>query len=252
VESIRGRASGGAISADSTRLAIGTTGGQGVLMWNTKSWNREPSPVTQVPDYVDAVALSHDGNWLAFTTSKPSKEVEWVLWNVASQKESQRHVVPGSGMIRAIEFVPDDELLFATGGNDGVVRHWRGTQAEPVSRTFHVGQPICAVASRPAGHLLAIGAGKRFALWDSERNVRTFVKDQLPVQVDDVAFTPNGQHACVAAGAFVEIFDADTGRAVDTLTGFGARVLSMAHTPDGAALYAVSANGKLTLWRVAR
>ncbi len=251
VEEIQGRASSFAISSDSTRLAVGTTGGQGVLLWDTNNWSIKWSTAAAVPDNVEAVALSPDGHWLAYTVAKSSKNGEWVLWNVSEQKELQRRVVNGSGNLRAIEFVPDDDLLVATGSSDSVVRFWKGTQAEPVSRTFHAGQPIYAIASRPEGHLLAIGAGKRFALWDSQRNVRTFVKDQLPVQVDDVAFSPNGRLIAVSSGALVEIIDADTGRPVESLTGFGARVLSMAYTPDGSELFTVSANGKLRLWRLA-
>ncbi len=251
VEGIQGRASSVAISADSTRLAVGTTSGQGVLLWDTNSWNVKWSTAAPVADNVEAVSLSPDGDWLAYTAAKSSTDGEWVLWNVAEQKQRQRYVVNGSGNLHAIEFVPDDDLLFATGSNDGRVRHWRGTQAEPTSRTFHAGQPIYAVASSPVGHLLAIGSGKRFALWDFERDVRTFVKDQLPVQVNDVAFLPNGRHVAVSSGALVEIIDASTGQPIETLTGFGARVLSMAYTPDGSKLFTVSANGKLRLCRLA-
>lgn len=195
--------------------------------------------------------MSPDGHWLAFTVANSSKDGEWALWHVPEQKEIQRCVVSGSGNLRAIEFIPDDDLLVATGGNDGIVRYWKGTQAEPISQTFNAGQPIYALASRPGGHLLAIGAGKRFALWDSQRNVRTFVTDQLPVQVDDVVFSPNGRHAAVSSGALVKVIDADTGQPVETLTGFGARVLSMAYTPGGSELFTASANGKLRLWRLA-
>ncbi|MBI5759552.1 MAG: protein kinase [Planctomycetales bacterium] len=251
VEPVNGRASSGAISSDSTRLAVGTTGGQGVLLWNTKSWSREPSAVAQVANDVESVALSHDGRWLAFSTATSSKDGMWVLWNVAEQKESQRHVVKGSGNMRAVEFAPGDDLLVVTGGSDGIVRHWRGTQAELSLQTFNTGQAIHAIACQPGGHLQATGYGKHFSLWDYQRNVRTFLTTQLPVQVDDVAFSPDGQRACVTSGALVEIMDADTGRTVDRLTGFGARVLSVAHTPNGEELFTASANGKLKLWSLA-
>lgn len=249
-ESVRGRASSAAISADSTRLAVGTTGGQGVLLWDTASWRREPSVVPPTPDYVEAVALSADGRWLAYSTTKSAKDGEWVLWNLAERKESRRQNVPGSGMLRLIEFAPDDDLLVVTGSNDGIVRHWTGTQAEPAAQTFDAGQPITAMSYRPAGHLHAIGAGKWFALWDSQRNVRTFVTDPLPVHVWDVAFSPNGQQVCVASGALIQILDADTGREIERLTGFGARALSMAYTPGGEMLFTASADGKLKLWRL--
>ncbi len=251
-QSLRGRASGGAISADNSRLAVGTTGGLGVVLWDTQTWTRRPPIAAQAPYYVDAVALSHNGQWLAFTTSKNAKDCELVLWDVATQQERQRHIVKGSGMIRAIEFAPDDDLRIVTGGNDGLARHWRGTQAELMPITFATGQPIHALACRPGGHLQATGTGKSFSLWDYQRNVRTFVTSQFSVQVDDVAFSPNGEWACVSSGATVEIFDADTGRSIDRLTNFGARVLSMVFTPDGEGLYTASANGKLKLCRVAR
>lgn len=250
VEEISGRATSAAISADSTRLAIGTTGGQGVLLWDTRAWDIKDSAVSSAPENVESVALSPDGKWLAYTTAKSSQDGEWVLWDIAAQKEQQRRVVSGSGNLRAIEFSPSDDLLIAAGGRDGFVRHWRGTQAEPVTQTLNVGQPIFAIAFQPGGHLQATGFGKEFSLWDNQRNVQTFVRRELPVQVDDVAFSPNGQFVCVSSGAMVEIFDAETGRVVETLTGFGGRVLSMAFTPDGTELFAASANGRLTIWQL--
>lgn len=249
-EEISGRATSAAISADSTRLAIGTTGGQGVLLWDTRLWSIKDSAMPSAPDDVESVALSPDGHWLAYTTAKSSKDGEWVLWDIAAHQEQQRRVVSGAGNMRAIEFAPGDDLLVVTGGRDGIIRHWRGSQADPVPQTFNAGQPIYAVAFRPDAHLQATGYGKWFSLWDYQRNVRTFVRSELPVQVDDVAFSPNGQYACVSSGAMVEIFDSETGRVVETLTGFGGRVLSMAFTPDGTELFAACANGKLTVWQL--
>lgn len=249
-EEISGRATSAAISANSTRLAIGTTGGQGVLLWDTRSWDIKDSAVSSTSDRVESVALSPDGKWLAYTTMKSSQDGEWVLWDIAAQKEQQRRVVSGSGNLRAIEFASNDDLLVATGGRDGFVRHWRGTQAELVPQTFNVGQPVYAIAFQPGGNLQATGFGKEFSLWDNQRNVQTFVRRELPVLVDDVAFSPDGQFACVSSGAMVEIFDAETGRVVETLTGFGGRVLSMAFTPDGTELFAASASGRLTVWQL--
>lgn len=249
-EEVSGRATSAAISADSTRLAIGTTGGHGVLLWDTRSWDIKNSALPSAPENLESVALSPDGRWLAYTTAKSSKDGEWVLWDVAAQKEQQRRVVSGAENIRAIEFAPSDDLLVATGGRDGFVRSWRGVQAEPVPQTLNVGQPIYAIAFQPGGHLQATGFGKDFSLWDHQRNVQTFVRRELPVQVDDVAFSPNGQYVCVSSGAMVEILDSETGRVVETLTGFGGRVLSMAFTPDGTELFAACANGKLTVWQL--
>ncbi len=249
-EEVSGRATSAAISTDSTRLVIGTTGGQGVLLWDTRSWDIKDSAVPSASEDVESVALSPDGHWLAYSTAKFSEDGEWVLWDIAAQKEQQRRVVSGAGKIRAIEFAPSNDLLVATGGRDGFVRRWRGTQAEPVTQTLDVGQPVYAIAFQPGGHLQATGFGKEFSLWDNQRNLQTFVRRELPVQVDDVAFSPNGQFTCVSSGAMVEVFDAETGRVVETLTGFGGRVLSMAFTPDGTELFAASANGRLTVWQL--
>ncbi|MDB5336608.1 MAG: protein kinase [Planctomycetaceae bacterium] len=250
-QSLPGRASGGAISADSRRLAVGTTGGRGVLLWDTKTWTPLPSAMSQAP-YVNALALSDNGQWLAFATSKNSKDCEWILWDLDAQHQAERRVVKESGAISTIEFAPGQELLVVTGGQDGLVRHWRGTQAELLPRTFAAGQPILAAAFRPGGHLQATGAGKSFSLWDYQRNVRIFVTKQLAVQVDDVAFSPDGEKAYFAAGPSVEIVDSDTGSKIDRLTCFSTRVLSMALTPDGAGLFTASTDGKLKFCRVAR
>ncbi len=257
-ESIVGRATCGAISASGRRLVVGTAGGAGVLQWNAKTWQREKvAEVSNVGD-VDAVALSEDGRWMAFSVTNATQDVPtankdgaWILWHLVPQKLTKRSTVKGSGRFRAITFAPDKELFVVTGSDDGYVRRWKGLQAEQAARPYVTGQRVHSLDCRGEGDLQATGYGSWVSLWDYRRNIRTYVWNQQSEPIATVAFSPDGRQLSFASGSMVRIVDADSHGTVETLEGFGGSVLSLAYVPDGTRLFTASSDGKLKLFQLA-
>lgn len=255
-ESINGRVTCGAISASGRRFVVGTAGGQGVLQWNALTWQRDK--VAEVPDGsdVDAVAISEDGRWLAFSTMSPkdsptaTKDGAWILWHLVPQKLMKRSVVKGSGRFRAIAFAPDKELFVVTGSDDGYVRRWKGLQAEQTARPYSTGQRVHALDCQLDGDLQVTGYGSWVSLFDYQRNIRTYVWNQQKEPIAAVAFSPDGRQMCFASGTTVQIVESDSHRTVETLKDFGGSVLSLAYVPDGTRLFTASSDGKLKLWQL--
>lgn len=247
-EPLAARVTGAAISHDSRRLAVGGTRGQGVVLWNTKTWERESTATTSEGGDVDAVALSDDGRWLAFTTSTAAEEGAWVLWDLAAQKPLRRSTAAKSRRMRAIGFAPEDELLVMTGSDDGYVRSWAGLSAKPNPRPFRIGTGVATMAFSPERGLFAVGAAKYFALWNYTRDRRDHAVASQIGDIRCVAFSPTGKQVCWAAGLSLQCIDVDDKLPVATLRGFRGKVLSFAYTPDSTRVFSASDDGQLMLW----
>ncbi|NQV25163.1 MAG: protein kinase [Rhodopirellula sp.] len=251
-ERMEGRATVAAISFDSRRLAVGGDRGPGVQLWNTTTWQREPlARLTEddgIERDVEAMALSDDGRWLATTLSTIAGNGEWLLWNLADRKVAQRLVVANSGRQRAIAFAPDDDLLVVTGGDDGYMRFWAGSPVAQSPRPFRTGNIVKSLAFRREGNLLAVATGKAFALWNYRREIRTYASPLQLEVVSGVTFSPDGRHACFAAGSKLVIIDAESHHPVQTLASFDGSVISVAYVPDGSQLFTASDDGRLNLW----
>jgi hypothetical protein len=64
-----------------------------------------------------------------------------------------------------------------------------------------------------------------------------------------VVFSPNGRFtASVADGGTVQVREAESGRALHTLSGFGGRVTSLEFSPDSRRILSLSGDGTVTIW----
>jgi WD40 repeat protein len=204
---------------------------------------------------IDAIALSDDGRWMAFTLSNATNDStaatsdgEWVLWHLVPQKLAQRIVVKDSGRLRAIGFAAADGWPVVTGSDDGRLRLWAERSAGRESKQFRVTVPVESIALPPEPGLVAVGAGKYFAIWNYPSAQRDFATMSQTGDVTSVAFSPTGQHVCWAGGPSVQCLEVESKRPVATLTGFKYPVLSLAYTPDATRLFTATADGKLQLW----
>lgn len=258
-EELTGRATSAAISFDSRRLAVGCTLGIGVVLWDTRTWQREPAvvPRDSGPADVDAVALSDDGHWLAFTTSKNNiDDGAWWLWDLSSdtrsfESQTRRSSPPKSGRLRVIGFAPEDDLSVMTGGSDGDLRLWSNLASDSEPRRYHAGTSVSALSFSPTQRQMAVGAGKYFSLWSYLRDKRDFATPAMTGDITSVVYSPTGEHVCWATGRLVQCLDVKTQKPVATLSGFGGRVLSIAYLPDKTRMFVASDDDKLTLlWMI--
>jgi WD40 repeat protein len=110
-------------------------------------------------EFFDGVAFSADGTRLAVL----GHQTLW-LWEMPSGRLVARR--PGKKNYTGLSFSPDGRLL-ATSGNDGTVRFWDGSTADPI-RAFdwEIGK-VLSVAFAPDGMRAAAGGSLgNIVVWD--------------------------------------------------------------------------------------
>jgi WD40 repeat protein len=72
-------------------------------------------------------------------------------------------------------------------------------------------------------------------------------------EVNGVAFSPDSKRIVSAGFGFdrtVKVWDAETGRRIDSFKGHTKRVLCVAYSPDGERIVSGSNDGTLRVWKV--
>ncbi len=249
---LTGRATSAAISSDSRRLAVGAMNGEGVHLWNTTTWQREQAAELSESGDVDAVALSHDGRWLAYTTRTGENDGSWVLWDLTEQQQKQLSKVVNSGRLQAIAFAPEGELLIRTGSQDGTMRLFSGLSGEQKPKQNRTGAAVAAMTFSPDQSLVAAGTGRYFGIWSCLENRREHAFASQTGDVNCIAFSPTGSEVCWAAGSSVQCVDVKSGHSVATLHDVGSHVISLACLPDAKGILTACGDGKLVLWWMSR
>lgn len=174
------------------------------------------------PNTPRALAISHDGRWLA--SGDVARRL--IVWELASARQLWAISVDGTG-ISALSFSPDDSHL-AVGGYDGSTRIVEVDSARVVARIQGrlPNNEVKSLAYRGAAVLLAHHAG-RLEQWSTATWTRTAeTRLSLPGPPPRWSrFTPSGRHLLVSH---------DSGRPADRRS----RVLD---TTDGALLAEISA-----------
>ncbi len=138
------------------------------------------------------------------------------LWDTGTGRE-QAHVAAHRGTLLGMAFSPDGSLL-ATAGNDGLVRLWDGRTGAPVRNL--------------EGHLLQ----------------KAGVNDTF-TGVDAVAFSPDGARiASAGVDGTLRIWDAATGKALETLRGHDQEVMAVAFAGKGRFLVSGGRDHTVRLW----
>jgi RNA polymerase sigma factor (sigma-70 family) len=190
---------------------------------------------------IDAIALSPDGNTLAFASWAPK------LWDVKTRGEKGTpRALPSAHewQVTALAFSPDGKTL-ASGSMDRTVKLW--DWATRKEQTTLRGHTLCvyAVAFSPDGKFLASGGGASAAAVDREYR-RSFA--EIPQDPDW-----SMEHV------ELKVWDLATGKERTLAQGDPGRITSVAFSPDGktlaAGVHILACNdpweGSLRLWDVA-
>ncbi len=240
-----------------------------VRLWEVES-GRELRTLKGHKGLVGAVAFSDDGAWLltggddgqALTRPKHSTAR---IWDTKTGRELRRYRVDRA-YITAVALAPGREL-FATGGDDGIVRLWQPSKQKPLAELTGHSRPIRTLDFSDDGHLLlSAGDDGTARLWDVEQ--RSEILRLSANEGGEQSFVANSAGEAVQAGGFgsamfapgdatiltagvdttVRLWDTATGREVLRLLGHRSLVSSAFMSPDERWIGSASEDGTVRIW----
>jgi WD40 repeat protein/serine/threonine protein kinase len=213
-------------------------------------------------DAVHSVVFSRDGTKLL--TASHDRTVQ--LWDVGTGKEI-RSFIGHTWWVWSAAFSPDESQV-VTASQDGTAIIWHAESGERRGQFFGHKGPVFSTAFSPDGQRVATGGqDKRVLLWrpadvhkfDLARAARGAELDPVRFQafeghggaVRSVGFSADGK--MIVSGSHdntVKVWDADSGRAVNTLRGHDSWVRSCAFSPDARTVVSASHDRRANLWNV--
>jgi WD40 repeat protein len=226
-----------AFSPDGRTLASAGDDGA-VKLWEVKT-GRERQQVLKAPVPVIAVAFSPDGTLLA--AGLDDGTVRW--WDLPSGRE--RPALPAhTRRIEFITFSPDNRTL-ATCAD--VARLWDVATGK-LQQTLVTGSyKVTCVRFDHHGGLVAT-AGTSVHLWERVTGRRLLATVAGGTGGESVAFSPDDRVMAIAGDGMVHLWDLQSQRIVDQLTGHAGRVWCVAFSPDGHMLATAGKDGSVRLW----
>jgi WD40 repeat protein len=215
---------------------------------------KECAGVKGHPLVTDRVALSPDGKLLA-TGGKTGRDVQVIVWEVASGKEVATFAFP-SHSVEALTFSPDSRLVAAAVADLAVV--WDvATRKQEFTHKGYIG-PISVLAFSGDGKKLGAYGGGQVRLWDvtSGKELSAF---ERPIDRGGAAFSGDLRTLACPNIQEIDLWDVDAGKLRETLPERPGQVACVAFDPDGKTLAVATApygrskarTGDLRLWDVA-
>lgn len=196
----------------------------------------------QLSDYITAIAWSSVGNTLAVTSGAG----EVLLLN----NDSDLLLQDANGLsIDDIAFSADGQWL-AAGGQAGQINLWpmtieMATEKAPALKTLTGDSAwIDRLQWHPHHNLLAFNRGKTVQIWDAD-GAEMLTTLELAAQVQDIGWSPDGQHLAVAANTLVHIWQIPQWDHPLHQWELMAPAMSLSWSPEGA--YLATANQDLSV-----
>ena len=276
-----------ALAIQPNRPAFATAGQDGrVLVWNAAE-GRVSEAIDVGSDWVENVAWSPDGQWLAASCSRqvhaygadgakvwqshahPST-VSAIAWSgteelatacygrvtvFAASTGELRQKLEWTGSLVSMVLSPDGDIV-ACGSQDNSVHFWRRSTGKDSMMSGYRAKPS-ALAFDDTGTLLATGGGEAVTVWSFQgsgpEGTRPGVLDFHVAPVTTLAFARRGMRLASGArdrGVVVWALRRDGQGGPIGVAPVADVVGALYWRPDGRALAALDAQGGATVWRV--
>jgi WD40 repeat protein/basic membrane lipoprotein Med (substrate-binding protein (PBP1-ABC) superfamily)/DNA-binding SARP family transcriptional activator len=233
-----------ALNPDGTRLAIATAAGQ-VRLYDART-GEELRTLSGHTAPINDVAFSPDGRRLATA----SADTQAVVWDVESGAELFR-LAGHTRAVLGVDFSPGGTRL-VTGSADGAAKVWQlslGQEWLTIPAPGRAGR----IAFSPDGSRIAAGVGSdgTVKVWDTvtgEERIR-FTGEGHTDAVTSVAYSSDGALLTTASmDGVVKLWDADTGRLVNTFRAHEGGVHDVALNSDDTLLATAGADWLVKIW----
>ena len=223
----------------------GTRQGPALMRWDIGAHRRLGPDLPGARYALGSLAFTPDGRYLA-----GNEEIGGVLvWDFAHLDRPPTHLFSDSGLhlYRRIAYAVGGAFAVTTAA--GAVRIIR-LRDRALLRTFQVGSDVTAVASNPAGSLLAVGGQDGTTrLWSTTTGKQVRALATHTSAVIALAFSDDGRRIATGGGdGEVQVSDPSTGTLLDRLTGHVDRVTGVAFSHDGTSVSASSDDGQVLTW----
>jgi WD40 repeat protein len=195
------------------------------------------------PAFNGSAAYDADDGYLALGGIDGTVKV----WDVKARQSLvtiQAHNLPVTG----VAFSSDGSRL-ATLGNDKTIKVW-DWQAKKLASQMNVS--AFKVAFSPDASQLAVGEDRQITVWTvQDGKLATTLTTGLRAQSDSVLYSPDGQY--IVNGGSIQaltVWDAKTGKLVNTLPGAGGDENAVAFSHEGDLLVTSVLGGDVNLWDV--
>ncbi len=255
-----------AFSPDSNLLAAGSHDGM-VRVWELSRMQAAIEPVLSLQAHkkgTNSIAFSPDGRWLASGGNDGVVRV----WDVKSGERLQQ-IIGGSYSIPRIAFTLDGASLAIA---NGPLVRLREVESGRIAETYRLDPlvekgvwiypTLYSLTYSPDGRYLAAGDHlNQVNIWDLQSQEKPLVPLTLARQIDsslaspmtlvwDLDYSPDGSLLLAASGTGIRIWDAASGKLLNSLPQNDDVVTSLAFNPSGTILTSGGLDASLKFWVV--
>ena len=234
--------------------AWSNAGAKGPLVADAKPMPKEvitPKIAPTVPPKrsIQAVAFSPKAQLIA--TARYG-EVELV--NPVNQV-TVRKLTGFTGKVNAVAFSPDGEVVYAAGGEAGIVgivRSWKTSDGTALRSFEGHTDAAYALAVSPDGKWIATGAyDQKIRLWDAATGKEIALLKGHNGAVNSLSFRADGKVlASASADRTVKLWSIPTGQRLDTLSQPTKEQTSVVFSADGKTLFAAGGDNRIRAWSI--